>query len=270
MGAHGGGERARPTFSKVRGGLRIGKTFFARRGLVSTLKDSARPRGVVDTMSALAHPGMDPARVHPDVAVFFTDTESLELFVRSTWRFPFSLLWLLYRPIFKLIGQFVLPRHTAQIHTQVLPMNTAADGRDDARIVLRTYQHTGDTMQAVAYATWQRGQTRFMSAAFPLPFCQLTGLLRLDPASEGAGNDAGVTLTSRSQRGDDAGVYMVVGPLAFRTPFSERFSLWPASSSVVSNEAYEKPSATIIGVHEQYFLGLHVVTHHYWFRPRAS
>jgi hypothetical protein len=61
-----------------------------------------------------------------------------------------------------------------------------------------------------------------------------------------------------------------VGNLALRTPFGERFSLWPASSSVVAKEAYEKPSATIIGVHEQTFLGVRIVTHRYWFRPQCA
>lgn len=260
---------ARPTFSRVRGGLRIGRTFFSRRSLLADVQEGAgRPHGVVDAMSALAHPGMDVEAVHPDVQAFFTNTESLSLFIRSAWRFPFSVLWLLWRPVFRLIGQFALPTTEATIDTEVQALAPEKDGRKDARAVIRTYRDGGDTMQAVAYATWQRGEARFMSAAFPLPFCQLTGLLRLEPAREGEGADAGVTLTSERKDGDDAGVYLVLGNVALRTPFGERLSLWPATSAVVAKEAYEKPSATIIGVHEQTFLGIRVVTHRYWFRPR--
>ncbi len=221
-------------------------------------------------MSALAHPGIDVGRVHPDVQQFFTDTASLSLYVRSTWRFPFSLVWFFARPFFRLIGQFALPAKEATIETEVQPLDTAADGRNDARAIIRTYKDTGDTMQAVAYATWKRGEKRFMSAAFPLPFCQLTGILRLDPATRGEGIDAGVTLTSERKDDDDAGVYLVVGNVAVRTPFGERLSLFAATSKVVETQAYEKPSATIIGEHEQTFLGLHVVTHQYWFSPRGE
>lgn len=257
--------RARPTFSRVRGGLRIGRHFFTRRGLTLASTSGDAPRGVVDAMSALANPGMDVAHAHADVQVFFTDTASLELFIRSAWRFPFSVVWLFARPFFRLIGQFALPANEATIETVVQRLDTTADGRDDARAIIRTYKGSDVTMQAVAYATWKRGEKRFMSAAFPLPFCQLTGILRLDPAAEGEGDDAGVTLTSERKDEDDAGVYLVVGNLAVRTPFGERFSMWPATSSVVAKEAHERPGATIMGVHEQTFLGVRVVTHHYWF-----
>lgn len=270
-GARAEGKAVRPTFSRVRGGLFIGRTFFSRRGLLADVTEGdARPHGVVDAMSALAHPGFDPAGVHPEVQVFFTNTESLSLFIRSAWRFPFSVVWLVARPLLRLMGQFALPAREATIDTEVQPLDKTKDGRDDARAIIRTYKDSGDTMQAVAYATWKRGEKRFMSAAFPLPFCQLTGLLRLDVAARGEGADAGITLTSERADGDDAGVYLVVGNVAVRTPFGERFSLWPASSSVVAGEAYEKPSATIIGVHEQSFLGVRLVTHRYWFRPRGA
>jgi hypothetical protein len=220
------GSRGRPTFSRVRGGLHIGRTFFARRGLLADVKEGdSRPHGVVDTMSALAHPGIDPDAVHPDVQVFFTNTESLSLFIRSAWRFPFSLWWLVARPFLRLIGQFVLPAQEATIETEVQALDAKKDGRDDARAIIRTYKDSGITMQAVAYATWTRGDKHFMSAAFPLPFCQLTGILRLDPAAQGEGADAGVTLTSERKDGDDAGVYLVFGNMAVRTPFGERFSL---------------------------------------------
>ncbi len=262
--------RARPTFSRVRGGLRIGRHFFTRRALSPAVENGEKPRGIVDAMSALAHPGIDVSKVHAAVQPFFTDTASLELFIRSAWRFPFSVVWFFARPFFRLIGQFALPAKEATIETEVQPLDPTADGRDDARAIIRTYRGSDETMQAVAYATWQRGEKHFMSAAFPLPFCQLTGILRLDPAAKGEGEDAGVTLTSERKDGDDAGVYLVVGPLAVRTPFGERFSLWPATSSVVAKEAYERPSSTIIGVHEQTFLGVRMVTHHYWFRPRAQ
>ena len=43
------------------------------------------------------------------------------------------------------------------------------DGREGARAVIRTYADTGEVMQAVAYTTWKRDDTRYMSAAFPLP-----------------------------------------------------------------------------------------------------
>jgi len=246
----------RPRFSRLSGRLRIGADFFARRGAIV----AGTPRGVVDRIADLAHPGIDTARVHPAVAAFFEDTGGLELVIRSHWRWPFSWLWWLWRHVMRLIGQFVLPLREARVTTAVHALDAAADGRPGARAVIRSYADTGRVMQVVAYATWTRGDRSYMSAAFPLPGGQVAGILRLDPLPEDA-----IELTSRRRDRDDAGVWLVLGPLALRSPFGERIRLWPCTTP-----ASPLPGATLAGEHVQTLFGIRFVTHHYWFRPVAD
>lgn len=260
-------------WSRLGGGLRIGASFFERRGVLAPERAAkGSPKGVVDAMADLGNPEVDVARVHPDVARFFDDTGSLELHIVSQWRFPFSIMWWLVRPILALIGQFVLPRREARILTRVLPLDTARDGRADARVVIREYADTGEVMQAVAYATWANGDTRFMNAAFPLPGGHLTGVLRLHVVGEDDEGRLAVGVTSRPRNGDGAGVWYVIGGVAIPLPLEERLDLWAPSMASAPQplDLDMLPGATIVGRHEQRCCGVRMVTHRYWFRPRTD
>lgn len=256
--------RVRARASGFSGGLRIGADFFERRGWVA----AGAPRGVVDRIEDLAHPGVDVTKIDPRVVAFFDDTAGLELHIRSRWVFPFSLLWRAFFFLVRWMGQFVYPRDEGRIVTRAFAVDREKDGRPDARGILRTYVDSNDVMQAVSYATWERDGRRFMSAAFPLLFGRMMGLLRMDPL----GDHGGVVLTSARRDGDDAGVWFVLGPLAIPTPLGERLELWPPGERGAPVEAPPPgiPAPTILGRHEQRVFGIRFVTHHYWFWPRAS
>lgn len=259
-----------PRFARFRGGLRVGADYFARVGAVASDGASGSPpRGLVDRMSDLANPDIDVARVHPAIVVFFEDTARLELHIRSHWRFPISLVWRLVRPLMQWIGQFVLPLREAMIATRILALDPARDGRGDARAVIREYAGSGAVMQVVAYATWESGGARFMSATFPLPGGHVAGILRLDRIAEDSDGRLAVALTSASRKGDGAGIWYVLGSLALRAPLGERLSLWAAATDCApaDMDVSVLEGTTILGRHEQRAFGVRFVTHEYWFRP---
>ena len=257
-----------PTFSRLSGGARVGADFFARQGAI--VETESPPRGVVDTIEDLRNPAIDPGRVHPAIRAFFEDTSGLELHVRSRWRFPFSISWWLFRYVMRWIGQFVLPLREGRIETRAFALDARRDGREGARAIIRTYVDSGDVMQAVAYATWERDGSRYMSAAFPMPGGQVAGILRLDAIGEDDAGRIAVALTSTVRDGDDAGVWLVLGTsLAIRSPFGERLELWaPGMDGAPGEQAPAAiPEATIVGRHEQRLFGFRFVTHDYWFWP---
>lgn len=258
--------RVRPAFSRFAGALRVGADFFARRGAL--VDRGPAPRGLVDRLTDLSNPGIDVTRVHPAIAAFFEDTSRLELLVRSEWRFPFSIGWLVFRWFMRLVGQFVLPAREGRIVTRVAALDTSRDGRADARAVIRTYAHDESVMQVVAYATWARADARYMSAAFPMPLGQIAGILRLDAIGVDDEGRLAVALTSARRGGDDAGVWFVIGPFSFRAPLEERLELWaPGMPGVPAELAGDAlPGATIVGRHVQRLFGIRFVTHRYWFR----
>lgn len=248
------------------GGLRIGADFFERRGWLGP--DDASVRGVVDRIEDLAHPGVDVTKIDPRVVAFFEDTANLELHIQSRWVFPFSIAWRALFHLVRAMGQFVYPRREGCVVTRVFSVDRAKDGRPDARGVVRTYAgRERDVMQAVSYATWERDGKRFMSAAFPMLFGRLMGLLRLDPFGE-----RGAVLTSTRADGDDAGVWFVLGPLAIPLPFRERLELWPPdeAGAPTADAPTLEAVPTLLGRHEQRLFGIRFVTHHYRFWPRTT
>lgn len=252
----------RPRASGFSGGLRIGADFFARHGW----QREGAPRGAVDCIDDLAHARVDVTKIDPRVVAFFEDTAGLELHIRSRWVFPASILWRALFFVVRAMGQLVYPRDEGRVTTRAFAVDREADGRADARVIVRTYAN-GDVMQAVSYATWERDGTRLMSAAFPLLFGRLMGLLRLDPLGDG-----GAVLTSTRHEDDDAGVWFVLGSLAIPMPFGERLELWPPGQRGAPNEPPPAgaENATILGRHEQRLFGIRVVTHYYWFWPIES
>jgi hypothetical protein len=260
---------ASPRFAHFRAGLRVGADYFAREGALAAVPPATPPRGLVDRMSDLANPALDVTRVHPAIAVFFEDTASLELQVRSRWRFPFSIVWRVVRPLMQWVGQFVLPLREGRIATRILALDPARDGRSDARAVIREYTDTRDVMQVVAYATWERDGARFMSATFPLPGGHIAGILRLERLAEDSDGRLAVALSSASRDGDGAGIWYVLGSLGLRAPLGEHISLWAAGTDCAPPEIDLSvlDGATIVGRHEQRAFGVRFVTHDYWFRP---
>lgn len=253
--------------SGISGGLRIGADFFARNDLLGKSAGANPPRGVVDHIDDLAHPDIDVTKIDPRVVAFFDDTAGLDLHIRSRWVFPFSIFWRALFFVVRAVGQFVYPRDEGRIVTRVFAVDRDRDGRADARGILRTYVDSDDVMQAVSYATWERAGKRFMSAAFPMMFGRMMGVLRMDPLGDG-----GVVLTSKRVNDDDAGVWFAIGSVAIPMPLGERLELWPPEAAGAPTEAAPDgiPDATILGRHEQRLFGIRFVTHYYWFWPTGS
>lgn len=263
-------------FSRFAGGLRVGAKFFEHEDAVSAAPPA--PRGLVDRMSDLANPAIDVTRVHPAIVPFFEDTGSLELHIRSRWRFPFSIWWrFLMRPILRFIGQFVLPNPEGRIATRVFGLDRERDGRGDPRAVIREYIDTADAgyvMQVVAYATWEQTEgSRMMSATFPLPGGHIAGFLRLDEIGKDDEGRIAVELTSRRRDRDDAGIWFVIaGSFGVPLPLGERLQLWGADMACAPREIDREtlPGTTMVGRHEQRLFGVRLVTHDYCFRPRKD
>lgn len=257
----------RATRSRIRGDLRVGADFFARRGLLASAGPS--PRGVVDRVAELGNASIDTEAIAPELVAFFEDSAGLELAIRSRWRFPLTQLWPLARVVARWIGQLVLPRREARIRTRAFALEEGRDGRPGARAIVRTYAESGEVMQAIAYATWERAGTRYMSAAFPVPYGCLHGVLRLDAVAREGELVRAVALTSRSEGGDDAGIWLTLGPITVPLPLGERLELWAPGTSGAPEAPHPAGIGrpTILGRHVQTCFGVTLVTHDYWFWP---
>lgn len=213
-------------FSRLRAGGRVGAGFFAAHAPTT----APAPPGLVDALSAFDRPGFSAAALAPEVRAFYEQTGRHVLTVAPRWRFPFRLAGRIWHAFGRRIGQLALPLGRAEAQampSRIVAVEVEADGRAGVRGWIRQLGAGGPPVYVAAYAAHRdpAGQV-YMNIAFPLPWSNLTSVLRLDhdPARPG-----GLVLTTCSTGQDDwgdQGVYLATALGAIRLPLSETLWVW--------------------------------------------
>lgn len=208
-------------YSRLRSMGRVGADFFERRGLVA---DERSADGMVDDFATFERPDFDPGAVAPAVRAVYERSAATDLRLQAAWsrglRRPSRMLGRLGA----MLEQLHLPAHGDRVEaleSAVVPIAEPGDGRTDARAWTRWYADSGRAMYAASYETHAHAGTRYLNVAFPLPGCNLTGVLR--PENDG---DA-LVLSSHRDGGDDAGLYVGTPLGLVRLPLAERLRLHP-------------------------------------------
>lgn len=208
-------------YSRLRSRGRVCRGFLDRRGLEAVDRSAD---GMLDDLAVLERQGFDPADVSPAVRAVYERSAATTLSVEATWsrglRRPSRLL----SRIGGAIGQLHLPAHDVHVDdlvSAVVPITEPGQGRPDARAWLRWYGDSGRSMYVASYETHTQEGVRYLNVAFPLPGCNLTGVLR--PENDGDG----LVLSSHRDAGDDAGLYLGTPVGLLRLPLSERLRLQP-------------------------------------------
>ncbi|MBL8684869.1 MAG: hypothetical protein JNK05_37175 [Myxococcales bacterium] len=271
-------EALRKRDTSIAARARVGANFFRARGL--DRPDSPAPSGIIDSMrdygarDAASNASRDA--LAPSVRSFFEDTASLELWIEPRWAWwalPLAWVW---HYVARWLGQLCLPVRPSRITTETIALDDRALGSPSvrgSRAVIRRYDDRA-CMQVLVYSVFDAGDQGMMLARFPLPWSVLEGVLRCEFIDEDQRGLRGARLTSEGHR--ETGVFLRFGRGAsrrWRTQFGESLSLWDAQSDrAPAKLAARGPwkDATIIGLHEQRFMGLVIVRHSYWFRPIPS
>lgn len=212
-------------FSRLRSPGRVGAGFFAAQAPTTR----PAPAGLVDALAVFDRPGFDSARVDPSVRAFYEETSRHALVVTPRWRFPFRIAGRLWHAFGRAVGQLMLPvqGEGAAMPSRIVAVEADADGRPGVRGWVRQLGEGGPPVYVAAYATHRdpAGQV-YMNIAFPLPWSNMTSVLRIDHDPERPG---GVSLTSCAIGQDDAGdqgVYLATALGAVRLPFNETIWVW--------------------------------------------
>lgn len=212
-------------FSRLRSPGRVGAGFFAAQA--PTTRQA--PAGLVDALDVFDRPGFSAADVDPAVRAFYEQTGRHSLVVTPRWRFPFRVAGRLWHAFGHAVGQLMLPfaGESQAMPSRIVAVEADADGRPGVRGWVRQLGEGGPPVYVAAYATHRdpEGQV-YMNIAFPLPWSNMTSVLRIDhdPARPG-----GLTLTSCSMGQDDTGdqgVYLATAIGALRLPFNETIWVW--------------------------------------------
>jgi hypothetical protein len=243
--------RANPAglvFSRLGSRGRTGPRFFERLAA----PDGRTPTGLVDDFSEYARPDFDPLRLDPEVRRFYEHTADYRLWVVADWKPGFRLGGRLWGGLARRMQQLVLPSDThAQRHGvkgAIVAVDDRADGRERVRGWIRTDLKTGTPIYVAAYSSHVARDERYMNIAFPLPFSNMTSILRLD---HDAPHGQGLLLTSlaREQRpGGDQGVYLARPGLVLRLPLNETIRVWRPREG-------DDPAVVLRARHEMWLFG---------------
>ncbi|MGL4821313.1 MAG: YndJ family transporter, partial [Bacilli bacterium] len=221
-------------FSRLFGRSRIGADFFqpyTHRGVVV--------EGLVDCFQNLGHDDFNSLAVDGAIQQFYENPLRYRLVSRTVWKRGFVRLSRLYKLCSSRMQQLDLPINgetgSLEVDSVVVAVDSVADGREAVRAWIRTVKGTSRAVFVAAYSTHVHDGEVYLNIALPLPFGQMTGILRFQNAT--VGDSEGLILTSESRRGGkrDEGLYIVTRLVKFRLPLNERFTVWVDSddSSVI-------------------------------------
>lgn len=213
--------------SRLMGKGRIGADFFERTGWVS---EQGHPHGLVDDFSIYEGAHFQPHKIDPDVVAFYEHTSAYRLKSRVRWLKGFAFLSRIYKRISGRIGQLNLPAHHENVRMsgRILGIKREVDGRENVRAWIRTDDRTQETIFVAAYAHHRWRNETYMNIALPLPFGNMTGVLRPGYIRHDGRGLYGLRLTSapRKNRQGDEGTFFHTRGFTVRLPLREDFALW--------------------------------------------
>jgi len=243
-------------FSRLAGRGVVGPSFFDRDGAVDEGRAS---HGLIEDFDAYASPTFDPAKLHPAVRHFYEHTDEWVLEVIPSWQRGFRLGGRLFRALAKRVEQLALPTATIRrpVHSRIVALSASRDGRDIPRGWVRTYADGArEAIYIAAYSSHVRDAHRTMNIAFPLPFSNMTSILRLDLRTDG-----GVSLTTLArdeERDGDQGVYLAVAGRGLRLPLDETIEVW-------AND-----DGSLAAIHDMWIFGVRYLRLDYVLARRAA
>lgn len=213
-------------FQQLCGSVYIGASFFDR------YRDSSQvhpPTGLLENLNELVHKGNLRASIHPNVDLFFKNTQDFVLCCRPHWQPGFKVLGRIYCWLAARIGQLVLPGDGGEhrITSKLIWLNQGTVGLPKPVGSARTYED-GSPMYIASYTQHRDEQTAYMNIALPLPGGALQSILVASPL-DGNQNGEGLCLTSENADGDGhQGIWLSVFGFSVKLPLQETLHAWSA------------------------------------------
>ena len=175
-----------------------------------------KDHGLVDDMALFQSSTFHVEKLSPLIRTFYEQPESFSMQARIQWAGWFKPFAFLYAMISKKTKQIHLGMNTSWQHItgEIVPVDSKRDGRQHVRAWIRkNEQH--ETMFVALYSHYEWEGEVYMNIALPLPFSNMTGILRLQ-------NEENHLLIS-SKSGLETGIYLHFPKWTITLPLSETF-----------------------------------------------
>ncbi|HWO98069.1 MAG TPA: YndJ family protein [Bacillus sp. (in: firmicutes)] len=215
------------SMSRVFGTRTIGSDFLSRKQLA----DDKAYTGLVDRMGDFSSNDFDEKRLSTVIVDFYEQTESYELKANIRWSAWFKPFSFIYQHISRRIGQIHLAMGGTweRMDGDIIGVKSEADGRSDVRSWIRKNEG-GETIFVALYSQHQYGSETYMNIALPLPYSNMTGILK--PYNDQ--NNLVLTSVSRKRGKGDEGIYLHTPLFTMRLPLAETFFIREERAGVLT------------------------------------
>lgn len=260
---------------------RIGADWATRRALAGDpIRGEIEDFAVYDRAVDADRTGFDASDVHPEVRRFYERTAEYELAYETTWHCGFRTGARLAALVTSRLEQLNLPGRSdgrvRRLESEFAAVDPAVDPRGESRVWTRTDPETGSAVFVAIYTTHEREGVTYANVAVPLPWSNLSTVLR--PEHLRASNDSGANgvrfTTRRSNTGsnatldpnpdsdsDDSGLYLVTPKGALTLPMEQSFQVWPVGAPGAPRAP--TADATLVADHEMWIGGRQFLTIRY-------
>ncbi|PHD55457.1 YndJ family protein [Bacillus wiedmannii] len=202
--------------SRLRGNATVGEAFLHNRSLI----DSKEYKGLVDNMNDFHSEGFDMAKIPLSITRFYENTKEYELQSYIKWARWFRPVAFCYEKMSKRVGQIHLGMggKWETMHGSIVEIIDEKDGRENVRAWLRKNE-AGESIFVALYSKHTYKSETYMNIALPLPYSNMTGVLKLCNKS----NDLIITSKLRRNGKGDEGIYLHTRFFTIRLPLAETF-----------------------------------------------
>ncbi|MEH7636343.1 YndJ family protein [Bacillus pumilus] len=204
--------------------------------------------GLVDSLDELNGTTFSADRVSPVIRRFYEDPMAFTLKAAVSFHWWIRPFVFLLKPLFKQIGQLFLglSRHPYEMKGRLIRFQHPKEERKNVRAWIR-HNVKGEQVFFALYALHHDAATGYMNIALPLPYSQLTAILR--PFNE----KEDFILKSTCPKGStgDEGLYLHTPFITMQLPMEESFHMKP------------KTDQSLTAVHQMKLFGIPFLTIHY-------
>ncbi|MEH6941971.1 YndJ family protein [Bacillus sp. JJ722] len=222
--------------SRVLGERRIGSDYLLRRDLI----EQTNVIGLVDNMQEFSSKSFDASKISTTIINFYERTHSYTMRANIQWKPWFRPLASIYNKISRKVGQIHLGLGSRWegVNGNIVDVKSTIDGRERVRAWIRENEQS-ETIFMALYSTHEYKDETYMNIALPLPYSNMTGILRLR-------NDGrNLILTSSRDAGNgDSGIYLHTSWMTIRLPLEETFYI------------KESDRVSLVAHHQMWIFGL--------------
>ncbi|CAM4316227.1 membrane protein [Bacillus manliponensis] len=204
--------------SQIYGKMKISEEFLRKNDLL----EKKEYTGLVNDMKEYRSRSFDERNISPIIRDFYENTKQYELKAYIQWSRAFKPFAFLYERISRHVQQIHLGMggHLEKMHGDIVGIYDEKDGRQDVRAWVRKNEKN-ETIFVALYSTHSHSNEVYMNIALPLPYMNMTGILKLKNKDE----DLIITSKFEKNRLGDEGIYLHNRFFTVRLPLTETFMI---------------------------------------------